>query len=125
MGSEMCIRDRADFIGYWGNTEWAALGESMRAALLKLAPQIARETFAVAHDSTLPDLYKKMDMPVLLLQGADTVAPAVAVINRLQALLQHAEVHRIPNVSHMGPVRQPDVFASLINEFVERHTDVA
>jgi pimeloyl-ACP methyl ester carboxylesterase len=114
-----------DFIGYWGNTEWEALGKTMRSALLKLAPQIARETFAVAHDTTQPDQYKKLNLPVLLLQGADTVAPAIAVINRLQALLQHVEVQRIPNTAHMGPVRQPDVYASIINEFIQCYADVA
>jgi pimeloyl-ACP methyl ester carboxylesterase len=118
-------RALGEFIGYWGNTEWEALGVSMRGALLKLAPQIARETFAVAHDTTHPDQYKKLNLPVLLLQGADTVAPAIAVINRLQALLQHVEVQRIPNTAHMGPVRQPDVYASIINEFIQRYADVA
>lgn len=113
-----------EFIGYWGNTEWAVLSNSMRAALLQLAPQIGRETLAVAHDATPPGAYKKLKLPVLLLQGTDTVSPASAVINRLQVLLDRVEVKCIPGTAHMGPVRQPELFAAVINTFLRYQSEV-
>ena len=96
------------------------LSEEARTALLSLAPQMGRETFAVANDTTAPEAYTKISSPVLLMQGADTRAPAQAVIHRLSELLSDVSAVTIERAGHMGPVRQPSVYAEQINAFIQR-----
>ncbi len=110
----------ARFIGYWGGSEWTELSEEARTALLPLAPQMGHETFAVANDTTAPEAYTKISSPVLLMQGADTRAPAQAVIHRLSELLSDVSAVTIERAGHMGPVRQPSVYAEQINAFIQR-----
>jgi len=110
----------ADFIGYWSNVEWTALNDSMRQALLEQVSQISSETLAVAQDNTSPDCYRKLEIPVLLLQGELTVPPALAVVKRLRNLLQKVDVQTIAGVAHMDVARRPELYAPSINDFLNR-----
>ena len=108
----------AQFISYWNNVEWTVLPDSMREALLQQAVQIGADTLAVARDGTPPELYRRLTLPVLLLQGRASPRPAVAVVQRLQELLPAVEFKIIDEVGHMGVIQQPHLFTPLINDFL-------
>lgn len=112
----------ADFIAYWGQTDWASLPASMREGLLTQVKQIGTEALAVAHDKTPTDNYLKLQLPVLLMQGANTQRPAAAVVKRMADLLPQVEVEVIEGAGHMGPVQQPAEFATAINRFLSTYS---
>ncbi len=113
----------AGFITYWSDVEWSAIGGPLRQFMLAQVDQIAAETLAVAQDQTPPESYRHLQVPVLLLQGELTVAPATAAVRRLQNLLPSVEVKTVAGAGHMEVARQPMLFAPQINEYLNRHTN--
>ena len=59
-------------------------------------------------------------MPVRLICGSSTRAPARAVSNVLATVLPNAELLELDNAGHMAPVTVPDRVNPLIVQHIER-----
>src|SRR5262249_47927054 len=74
------------FVGYWGGSRaWAQLGEAQRSALVARMPVVPRHFQALFAARWNVRLLQRLDMPVLLLRGSNTRAPA----RRVTELLAH------------------------------------
>ena len=67
------------------------------------------------------DMLKELDRPVLIVHGAKSNAYWPHIAAAMDACLPRAEVAALPGVTHDGPVRDPEGFATMIEDFVAKH----
>jgi pimeloyl-ACP methyl ester carboxylesterase len=116
-----CLDDAARvFAGYWGGSGiWAALDASQQAALARrigVVPRHFRALFAARWDA---HMLARLRMPVLLLRGSATRAPARRVSEALARALPHAQCAVLPEVGHLGPMTHPQ----LVGHWMTAHID--
>ncbi len=108
------------FVGYWGGSRaWAALTEPQRKALMArmlVVPRHFEALFAARWDK---ELLKRLQMPVLLLRGGNTRAPARRVTELLAQALPHAQCGALPGAGHLGPVTH----AQTVGHWMTAHID--
>jgi pimeloyl-ACP methyl ester carboxylesterase len=93
------------FVRYWGGAlAWDALDGSQRAAVVARIATVPRH-FEALFDATwgIATLCK-LAMPVLLIQGANTRAPAALVTDLLRTTLPHVGCVKIKGAAHLGPI---------------------
>jgi pimeloyl-ACP methyl ester carboxylesterase len=93
------------FVAYWGGASaWHAMNEAQQATVVHRISTIPRHfeaLFAVRADARL---WRRLQMPVWLLHGSATRAPARAVADRLAALLPSVQRAEITGAGHLGPI---------------------
>lgn len=62
----------------------------------------------------------RLDMPVLLLGGADSPASALDLLPLLAAALPQATLQVLPGLGHMAPVTQSQAVNPLIEAFLRQ-----
>jgi pimeloyl-ACP methyl ester carboxylesterase len=109
------------FVGYWGGSRaWAQLAEHQRQALVTRMPVVPRHfnaLFAARWSAEL--LQERLRMPLLLLRGSATRAPARRVAERLAQALPQAQSVLIPDAGHMGPITH----AQTVGHWMTAHID--
>jgi len=110
------------FIEYWsGKGVWQLLPAERRKRFSRLMPNVAAEFDAiVGSKATLAEL-GRLDVPVRLIFGAGTRAPARAVAHVLSHCLQRIEAIEVPGVGHMAPVTNPELINPLIAGHLQRY----
>lgn len=108
----------AAFIGLWNGQDWDRLPDRARAALGRLAPQIALEAPRVSFDATPASAYAGIACPVLLLRSAGAIAPMRRLTDRLAAVLPDVRLAELPGTTHMGPLAAADACAAPIRRFL-------
>lgn len=111
-------RGMAAFMALWNEAPWQTLPEALRQRLVALAPQVAGEADRVCRAIPPEQGFAAADCPILLLQGQHAPAPISALIPVLAGLLPSALRTLVPGTGHMGPLTSPDLFATLIGEFL-------
>ncbi|MBX3635307.1 MAG: alpha/beta hydrolase [Rubrivivax sp.] len=116
-----CDEDAARvFTGYWGGAaSWAALSEAQRrtlAARVAVVPRHFRALFAARWDATL---LQRLRMPVLLLRGSATRAPAARVAQLLADALPQAQCRTLAGAGHLGPITH----AATVAHWMAAHVD--
>ncbi len=105
------------FVGYWGGpAAWGAMNEAQQASVRHRIATVPRHFDALfAARWHARDLQRLQALPVLLMQGSRTRAPARHVVERLHALLPQAQGLTIEGAGHLGPMThaQPVVQAML------------
>ena len=109
----------AAFIGLWNGQDWDRLPDRARAALGRLAPQIALEAPRVSFDATPAAAYAGIGCPVLLLRSAGAIAPMRRLTDRLAAVLPDVRLLEVGAVTHMGPLSAPAACAAAIRQFLD------
>ena len=108
------------FVGYWGGSRaWAQLGEAQRTALVARMPVVPRHFQALFAARWNARLLQRLDMPVLLLRGSATRAPARRVTELLAHALPHAQCGVLPDAGHLGPLTH----ARTVGEWMTTHID--
>jgi pimeloyl-ACP methyl ester carboxylesterase len=107
------------FIGYWSQSNWGDLPEPLRNALLAQVEQISAEALACAEDATPNEAYSGLTVPVLLMAGTESTAPARIAVEKLAALLPSVELSWVDGARHMDAVHQPKRFAPDIQAFLD------
>jgi pimeloyl-ACP methyl ester carboxylesterase len=96
------------FVDYWsGAGTWARLTPTAREATCLRITKICAEFGGLFSDLTPQDDYRRLVMPVHLLSGTRSPAPALRVIDRLKQLIPAAHHTRLAGLGHMGPISDP------------------
>jgi pimeloyl-ACP methyl ester carboxylesterase len=110
----------ARFVDYWaGEGAWAATPEHRRPAIATAMRAVKPEWHAACSEPTPLHAFAAIDVPTLLLTGAQSKASARAVARLLTAVLPRVRVEEIEGVGHMAPVTHPERVNPLIERFLE------
>ena len=96
------------FVDYWsGPGTWARLPPAVRKATRLRLTKVCAEFDALFSDVRPLADYGRLGMPVHLLCGTESPAPALRVVDRLAQLWPGARRTRLVGLGHMGPVQDP------------------
>ena len=103
------------FVDYWsGPQAWPGLSPARRAGLARRMPKVQAEFEALFADNVPFDAYGALTMPLRIVCGTASPAPARRVAERLAMACPRAELIRWAGADHMAPLTQPDRFAALL-----------
>ncbi len=107
------------FVDYWnGAGAWSALPPERRAPVLAALPKLGLEIDAVLGEpATLRDL-RRIDRPVLLIQGGQTRLSTRCVCHRLAHALSDVEHRVVRGAGHMLPLTHRDEVNGLVVAFL-------
>ncbi len=80
-----------------------------------------RETFKNIVNEDLVTAMEAVDIPTLLLWGEYDIIIPVSIAQRMHQVIVGSEVIVLPEADHGVPFKQPEVFASYIERFVNAH----
>ena len=107
------------FVDYWnGEGTFDAAGPDIQATQMAYAPKACLDFRALVDEDTPLFHYRRLGMPVLLVNGEFTRQPARQVIARLAAAIPHARRVEIAGAGHMGPLTHRAEVAMLIANHV-------
>jgi len=109
------------FIDYWGGEgSFDAMPPARQAPIVKAIVNIRRWGHALTLEPTPIRALHTLTMPVLLMVGDQTRAPAKAVAELLMRELPKPGLRVFEGAGHMGPVTHPDLVNQEIADFL-RH----
>lgn len=102
-------RDAAQcFVDYWtGPGSWSALPAHRQDAIVARMGKVNAEFGALCADALPLHALRRLDMPVSLLCGTRSPAPALRVIERLHQTLPWVALQRLDGLGHLGPIEAP------------------
>ena len=93
------------FVSYWGGAAaWEAMGPAQRTAVFARIVTVPRHFAALFRATWSARLLACLTMPVLLIHGAATRAPARCVADLLGDALPHVKRIEIAGAGHLGPM---------------------
>jgi pimeloyl-ACP methyl ester carboxylesterase len=96
------------FIDYWARPgAWDALPPERQAAVAGRMPKVRSEFGALFDDPLPPAAFAALPMPVTVLVGGRSPAPARRVAERLAQACPHARLVHLPDCGHMGALERP------------------
>lgn len=105
----------AAFVDYWsGSGAWRRLSPLRQDGVARRMPKVQAEFEALFDDPISPAAYGQLEMPVHLVCGSASPAPARRVAERLARLLPQARLTRWWGADHMAPLIQVERFARLL-----------
>lgn len=109
------------FIDYWmGAGAWAAMPQPRRAPIEASIVNVAGWAGALMDEATPLSAFQALQMPVLLMVGAQSPASSRSVARLLAGALPKVEVLDLEGLGHMGPVTHPERVNELIADFLGR-----
>ena len=111
-----CLHESAQtFVDYWSGADaWRRLGATRQDAIAQRMPKVQAEFEALFDDPVPAADYRRLAMPLHLVCGGVSPAPARHVAERLARLHPHARLTRWPGADHMAPLTQVERFARLL-----------
>ncbi|HEX2552565.1 MAG TPA: alpha/beta fold hydrolase [Microvirga sp.] len=107
------------FVDYWNGTgTWAAMKPRLRAELVAYLPKACLDFRALFTSRVRLEAYRRLDVPVLVLQGEHAPRPTVLIARRLHAAGRRARFDVVRGAGHMGPVTHAAAVAALIGAHV-------
>jgi pimeloyl-ACP methyl ester carboxylesterase len=106
------------FVEFWsGPGAWRALPEDTKQGLRAVGWKVFQEVSSLMRDTTPAAAYAALDVPTLLLGGAQSPAPERRVLEKLAAAMPRATLRIFPDMGHMGPITH----AQIVNLAIEQH----
>jgi pimeloyl-ACP methyl ester carboxylesterase len=106
------------FVAYWGGSAaWTAMSESQRATIVARIVTVPRHFEALFGATWSAPVLARLTMPILLLQGRQTRAPAQRIASILSDTLPHLQRRVIEGAGHLGPMTH----AASVNTAILRH----
>jgi pimeloyl-ACP methyl ester carboxylesterase len=107
------------FIDYWtGPGGWDRTSVDRKPAMALSIVNVRRWAHALFTEPTPLSMLAKLPMPVLVMTGSASTAPAHGVASRLIRALRQVEQIDFPGLGHMGPITHPDVVNAEIERFL-------
>lgn len=107
------------FVDYWnGIGAWAGLKPRLRAELAAYVPKACLDFRALFTSRVRLDVVRRLDVPVLVLQGEHAPRPTALIARRLHAAGRRARFELVRGAGHMGPVTHGPAVAALIGAHV-------
>ena len=108
------------FIDYWASAgAWAAMTPTQQAAVCSRIATVERHFEALFAAAWGPGVLSRLTMPILLMYGSHTRAPARRVVELLGAAMPHAQPRELSGAGHLGPITH----AALVNDCMTTHLD--
>jgi pimeloyl-ACP methyl ester carboxylesterase len=108
------------FVDYWsGPGAWTRMSAVQQGAVTQRMHKVAAEFQAVLADAMDPARLEQLPMPILLLSGALTPAPAAATTRLLRGCMSIASWIEMPGLGHLGPITHPAVVNALVALFLD------
>jgi pimeloyl-ACP methyl ester carboxylesterase len=109
------------FIDYWmGAGAWGRTPEPRRAPIAAAIVNVQGWANALFGEPTPLAAFETLDIPVLLMIGADSPASSHGVARRLARVLPRVEMVEFEGLGHMGPITHPELVNGAIADFLER-----
>jgi pimeloyl-ACP methyl ester carboxylesterase len=103
------------FVDYWsGAGAWQRLPAARQSAVALRMPKVQAEFEALFADPVPTEAYGALRVPLLVVCGTASPAPARRVAERLAAICPQAELVTLTGADHMAPLLQPERFAALL-----------
>ncbi len=110
----------AGFIAFWnGPGAWEAMSAKQRAPFVRHGEKVRTEVMGLITDTTSAEAWAQVDMPTLLLSGAQTKPAASETCRRLAEVLPQAEHRVVPGCGHMGPLTHEAAFRRELTRFLD------
>jgi len=110
------------FMGYWiGLPAWQATPPERRRAVCSTMPAIARAWEIILGERTGLGGYARLEMPALLMQGAETRSPCARVMDLLGAAFPQSTRTTIAGAGHMAPITHAEPVNAAIATHLERN----
>lgn len=107
------------FIDFWmGEAAFDRMPGRNRAAIAEAIVNVQGWKDALFGEPTPAAAFRKLEVPVLLLVGAQSPLSSHAVARRLKALLPRVEYAQLEGLGHMAPVTQPEAVNARIAAFL-------
>ena len=107
------------FIDYWmGEGTWEAFPAAKQDAVASSMVNVRGWTDAVLSDRYSLDLFRELNLPVLLMSGGKSPASSRGVARLLSEALPSVTPVEFAELGHMGPVTHPDRVNQIIDAFV-------
>jgi pimeloyl-ACP methyl ester carboxylesterase len=111
-------RAARNFVAYWGGSAaWASMSEAQRAAVVERIVTVPRHFEALFGATWSTPMLARLTMPILLIQGSRTRAPAQRIAALLGDSLPHLQRRVIEGAGHLGPLTH----AASVNAAILRH----
>ncbi|MGY4831269.1 alpha/beta fold hydrolase [Sphaerotilaceae bacterium SBD11-9] len=93
------------FVTYWGGeAAWDGMSASQRSAVAERMPNVPRHFDALFGAAWNRDALARLGMPILLMHGTHTRAPARRIAELLAHALPHAQRCPLDGAGHLGPI---------------------
>ncbi len=93
------------FVGYWGGPlAWEAMVPAQRATVIARMPTVPRHFDALFRGTWSARSLSSLAMPILLMHGSQTRAPARRAAELLAEALPHARCTEFTGLGHLGPM---------------------
>ena len=110
------------FIDYWmGPGTWTRMPEARRAPIAGSMTPIAGWARALFFEPTPLQAFGALDLPVLVMVGAQSPASSQGVARLLTQTLANVSVIEFPELGHMGPVTHPELVNEAVAGFLAHH----
>lgn len=110
------------FVGYWGGAEaWNVLGDEQRRAVMARMPAVPHHFEALFSASWDGPTLRRLRMPVLLMHGSATRAPARRVSEVLALALPQAQRVELAGAGHLGPLTHREIVVRWMLTHIDPH----
>ena len=110
------------FVDYWSTPgAWARMAPSRQAEIARRMPKVRAEFEALFHSRMDVSQLHQAGIPVRIVHGGASPAPARRVVELLRGLLPRAEVFPMPGLRHMAPLVDREALAPLLFPYSLRH----
>ncbi|HKP31053.1 MAG TPA: alpha/beta fold hydrolase [Gemmatimonadales bacterium] len=107
------------FIDYWmGDGTWQSFPAPKQDAVAASMVNVRGWSDAVLSDRYSLDVFRELELPVLLMSGGRSPASSRGVARLLAEALPNVTPVELADLGHMGPVTDPDAVNLLIDAFV-------
>jgi pimeloyl-ACP methyl ester carboxylesterase len=108
------------FVDYWnGPGAWQETRPALQGALVRWASKAPLDFCALFNESAMPDAYRRLGFPVLLLRGERAPIPTRLIAETLSALFPRNRLIVVPGAGHMGPMTHAPEVCGLMVQHIE------
>jgi pimeloyl-ACP methyl ester carboxylesterase len=109
------------FFEYWNaGDSWAAARVETRDVLVRYIPKFSFEFSAAMSEKTPLHAYRRLNFPILLLQGEHAPAPTQMIARQLAKAMRFASLQTVYGAGHMGPFTHAAVVAAMMTDWIIR-----
>jgi pimeloyl-ACP methyl ester carboxylesterase len=115
-----CYRSATEcFVDYWnGAGTWAGMKPSVQAELLRYLPKVCLDFQALFTNGVRLEAYRRLQMPILILQGEHAPRPTALIAGRLHAMGHRTSSQLVRGAGHMGPLTHAVEVAELMGRHI-------
>jgi pimeloyl-ACP methyl ester carboxylesterase len=96
-----------------------AIADAKRVALRQSPLDVARGVNVFHSRPSRDQLLSEVQCPVIVVSGADDVAPGLEVSKAQADCAQHGRLHVVPECGHYVPLERPEVLNSILQELID------